>query len=133
MPIGEAATFAHVVSDGQKQAVQDAAKKLAGNSQAYSRIAGQAKKLLDDKATKGGIVLAGKVSATASKNGLFGTAIRMEGMPSAIMIFSSHPLDVKESQNVLVLVVLVSDPAKNLPGYPASSRSSCGPSLPWTP
>jgi hypothetical protein len=39
-------------------------------------------------------------------------------MPSAIMVFSSHPLDVKESQSVLVLGALVSDPAKNLPGYP---------------
>jgi hypothetical protein len=116
--LAEAATFARGVTPAQKQAVQDAAKKLAGNAQTFGQLAGQAKKLLDDKATKGGIVLAGKVSGTASKNGLFGTAIRMEGMPNAVMVFSSHPLDVKESQTVLVLGALVGEPAKNLPGYP---------------
>ena len=34
------------------------------------------------------------------------------------MIFSSHPLDVKETQKVIVFGALVADPAKNLPGYP---------------
>jgi hypothetical protein len=115
--LAEAATYAHDVSAAQKQAVQDAAKKIAGNPQAFGRLASQAKKLLDDKPTKGGIVLAGKVSATATKNGLFGTAIRMEGMPSAVMVFSPHSLDLKESQTVLVLGALVSEPAKNIPGY----------------
>ena len=33
------------------------------------------------------------------------------------MVFSSHPLDVKEGDSVLVLGDFVSEPAKNLPGY----------------
>ena len=78
----------------------------------------RSKKLLDDKATKGGIVLAGTVTGLATKNGLCGTAIRMEGMDKPVMIFSAHPLDVKEDQKVIVLGALVADPAKNLPGYP---------------
>jgi len=76
-----------------------------------------AKKLLDDKKTEGGIVLTGKVAKIAQKNGLFAAAIHIEGMQSPVMVFSAHPLDVKETQSVLVLGALIGDPAKNLPGY----------------
>ena len=92
-------------------------KKLAGNPQEVSRLAADAKKRFDDKATKGGVALSGKVSKVASKNGLFGTAVRIEGMTNAVMVFSSHPLDAKEGDSVIVLGALVSEPAKNLPGY----------------
>ena len=33
------------------------------------------------------------------------------------MVFSAHPLDIKQEQKVIVLGALVADPAKNLPGY----------------
>ena len=36
-------------------------KKLAGNPQAVARLAADAKKLMDDKTTKGGVALSGKV------------------------------------------------------------------------
>ena len=93
-------------------------EKVASSPQAASAIAAAAKKLFDDKATKGGIVLVGMVTGLAAKNGLCGTAIRMEGMDKPVRIFSAHPLGVKEDQKVIVLGALVADPAKNLPGYP---------------
>jgi hypothetical protein len=113
----ETATFVQGASAAQKQALRDAVKKLAGDPQMVARLAADAKKQIEDKATKGGIALSGKVSKVASKNGLFGTAIRIDGMPNAVMVFSAHPLDVKEGDTVLVLGALVSEPAKNLPGY----------------
>jgi hypothetical protein len=76
-----------------------------------------AKKLFDGKATTGGIVLAGTVTAVAAKNGLTGTAIHVDGMAKPVMVFSAHAL-VKENQKVIVFGALVADPGKNLPGYP---------------
>ena len=66
---------------------------------------------------QGGIVLAGTVTAVATKNGLTGTAIHVDGMAKAVMVFSAHAL-VKENQKVIVFGALVADPGKNLPGYP---------------
>ena len=109
------------VKDGdgtQKLALRALTEKVAASPQAASAIATAATKLLEDKATKGGIVLAGTVTGLAAKNGLCGTAIRMEGMDKPVMIFNAHSLDVKEGQKVIVLGALVADPAKNLPGYP---------------
>ena len=115
--LAEAATYANGVSAVQKQSLQTAVKKLAGDPREVARLAAEAKKLLEGNASKGGIVLSGKVSGVGSKNGLFGTAIRMEGMSKPVMIFSSHPLDVKVTDSVLILGALVNEPAKNLPGY----------------
>ena len=112
-------TYVKDGADAQKQTLRTLTEKVASSPQAASAIAAAAKKLLDDKVTKGGIVLAGTVTGVATKNGLCGTAIRMEGLDKPVMIFSAHPLDVKETQKVIVLGALVADPAKNLPGYPA--------------
>ena len=116
--LAEIVTYVSENADVQKQAVRELTETVASSSQAKSAIAAAAKKLLDDNATKGGIVLAGTVSGMGTKNGLSGTAIRMEGMDKPVMIFSAHPLDVKKDQKVIVLGALVADPAKNLPGYP---------------
>jgi hypothetical protein len=105
-------------SQRQKQALQILGEHAASSPTAVSAIAASAKKLLDDKATKGGIVLAGMVTGLATKNGLNGTALRMEGMDKPVMIFSARPLGVKETEKVIVFGALVADPAKNLPGYP---------------
>lgn len=115
--LAEAATFVQNASAAQKRAIRDALKRLAGDPQEVARLAAEAKKLVDAKTTKGGIALSGKVSKVASKNRLFGTAVRIEGMPNAVMVFSSHPLDVKEGESVIVMGALLSEPAKNLPGY----------------
>ena len=104
-------------SQTQKQALQILAEHAAASPAAVSAIAASAKQLIDAKTSKGGIVLAGTVTGLAAKNGLNGTAIRMEGMDKPVMIFSACPLDVKESQKVVVFGALVVDPAKNLPGY----------------
>ncbi len=116
--LAEVVTYVKDGADAQKQALRTLTGKVASSPQAASAIAASAKKLFDDKATKGGIVLAGTVTGLATKNGLCGTAIRMEGMDKPVMIFSAHPLNVKETQKVIVLGALVADPAKNLPGYP---------------
>lgn len=115
--LAEVATFTQEVSVADKQALQDLVKKLAGDPRAITELGDSAKKLLDDKKTEGGIVLTGKVAKIAQKNGLFAAAIHIEGMQSPVMVFSAHPLDVKETQSVLVLGALIGDPAKNLPGY----------------
>ena len=57
------------------------------------------------------------VTGVATKNGLNGTAIRIEGMDKPVMIFSARPLGVTETQKVIVFGALVVEPAKNLPGY----------------
>jgi hypothetical protein len=98
--------------------LQTLTEKVAATPAAAAAIAASAKKLLDDKVTKGGIVLAGTITGVRTKNGLSGTAIRMEGMDKPVMIFSARPLDVKEQQKAIVFGALVADPAKNLPGYP---------------
>ena len=122
--LAEVVTYVKDGADSQKQALRTLTEKVASSPQAASAIAASAKKLFDDKATKGGIVLAGTVTAVDTQNGLYGTAIRMEGMAKPVMVFSAHPLDVKENQKVIVFGALVADPAKNLPGYRASSRWS---------
>ncbi|MGA2254639.1 MAG: hypothetical protein ABSG53_08265 [Thermoguttaceae bacterium] len=115
--LAEVVTYVKVGTDVQKQALRTLTEKVASSPQAVSAIAASAKKLFDDKATKGGIVLAGTVTAVATKNGLSGTAIRMEGMTKPVMVLSAKPLDIKESQKVIVFGALVAEPAKNLPGY----------------
>ena len=116
--VAEIVTYVKDGADSQKQSLRTLTAKVASSPQAESAIAAAAKKLLDDKATKGGIVLAGTVTGVATKNGLCGTAIRIEGMAKPVMVFSAHPLDVKETQKVIVFGALVADPGKNLPGYP---------------
>ncbi len=114
--LAEIATYASGASTAQTQAIRKLAAKVAANPSAVAAIEAQAKKLFDDKATQGGIVLAGKVTVIANKNNLIGMAIHLEGQPKAVMVFSSHPLEVKEGQSVVVLGGLVGDPVKNLPG-----------------
>ncbi|MGO9112672.1 MAG: hypothetical protein ACLP9L_25855 [Thermoguttaceae bacterium] len=116
--LAEIVTYVGQGADSQKQALRSLTERVLASPQTTSAIAASAKKLLDDKATKGGIVLAGTVTGVATKNGLSGTAIRMDGMSKPVMIFSAHPLDVKETQKVIVFGALIVDPAKNLPGYP---------------
>ena len=116
--LAKVVTYVKDGADSQKQALRTLTEKVASSPQAESAIAAAAKKLLDDRVTEGGIVLAGTVTGLATKNGLCGTAIRIEGMSKPVMIFSAHPLDVKDTQKVIVLGALVADPAKNLPGYP---------------
>ncbi len=115
--LAEAATFVQAATAAQRLALHDAVKKLAANPQLVARLEADAKKLLDGKPTKGGIAIRGKVTKVASKNGLYGTAVRLDGMANAVMVFSSHPLDLKEGDTAIVLGALVSEPAKNLPGY----------------
>jgi hypothetical protein len=115
--LAEVATYVKDGGDAQKQALRTLTEKAASSPQAAAEIVAAAKKLIDDKTTKGGIVLLGTVSGLASKNGLSGTAIRMEGMAKPVMIFSARPLDVKQDEKVIVLGALVAEPAKNLPGY----------------
>ena len=103
--------------DSQKQALRTLTEKVASNPQAAAVIAAAAKKLFDNNAAKGGIVLTGAVTGLGTKNGLSGTAVRVDGMAKPVMVFSAHPLDVKEKQKVIVLGGLLADPAKNLPGY----------------
>jgi hypothetical protein len=116
--LAEVVTYVGDNAESQKRALQALAERAVSNPQAVPAIAALAQKVLDDKATKGGIVLAGTVTGLATKNGLSGTAIRMEGMTKPVMIFSAHPLNAKEAQKVVVFGALVVDPAKNLPGYP---------------
>ena len=103
--------------DSQKQALRTLTEKAASSPQSSAAIAAEAKKLFDNNVTKGGIVLTGAVTGLGTKNGLSGTAVRVEGMAKPVMVFSSHPLDVKQNQKVIVLGALLADPAKNLPGY----------------
>ena len=110
-------TYVKDGGDVQKQALRTLTEKVASSPQAAAAIAASAKKLFDDKATKGGIVLAGTVAAVKSQNSLYGTAVRVEGMPKSVMVFSARPLDIKEAQKVIVFGALVADPAKTLPGY----------------
>ena len=119
-------TFVNDGGEAQKQALRTLTEKVVSSPQAAAAIAASAKKLFDDKATKGGIVLAGTVTAVATRNGLTGTAIHVEGMEKSVMVFSSHPL-VKENQKVIAFGALVADPAKNLPGYPGKQ-----PVVVWT-
>src|SRR5208282_3598505 len=116
--LAEVVTYVKDGAEPQKQALRTLAEKVASSPQAAAVIASSAKKLFDDKATKGGIVLFGIVTGQGTKNGLSGTAIRMAGMDKPVMIFSAQPLAVKEEQKVIVFGALVADPAKNLPGYP---------------
>jgi hypothetical protein len=125
--LAETVTYVKDNADAQRQALRTLAGKVASSPRAASAIAASAKKLLDDKSAQGGIVLAGTVTAVAVRNGLTGTAIRMEGLPKAVMVFSSHALDVKENQKVIVFGALVAEPKKNLPGYPGSQ-----PIVVWT-
>ena len=115
--LAETVTYVKDGGDSQKQALRTLTEKVASSPQAAAAIAAEAKKLFDNNATKGGIVLAGTVTGLATKNGLSGTAVRMDGMAKPVMVFSAHPLDVKENQKVIVLGALLADPAKNLPGY----------------
>jgi hypothetical protein len=115
--LAEVVTYVKGGTDLQKQALRTLTEKVASSPQAASAIAAAAKKLLDEKATKGGIVLVGTVTGAGSQNGLCGTVVSMEGM-AKVRIFSAHPLGVKEDQKVIVLGALVADPATNLPGYP---------------
>ncbi len=125
--LAETVTYVKDNADAQRQALQTLAGKVASSPQAASVIAAAAKKLLDDKSAKGGIVLAGTVTTVAVRNGLTGTAIHVEGLPKSVMVFSSHSLDVKENQKVIVFGALVAEPKKNLPGYPGSQ-----PIVVWT-
>ena len=119
--LAEVLTYAKDASDAQKQALRALTEKVASNPQSVAAIDAAAKTLLDSKVAKGGIVLTGTVSGQATKNGLYGTAIRMGGMGvKPVMVFSAHPLNVKEAQKVVVLGALVGDPKKNLPGYPGT-------------
>jgi hypothetical protein len=118
--LAEVVTFVKDGAAPQKQDLRTLTEKISSNPQAASAIAAAAKKRLDDKATEGGIVLYGVVTGQGTKNGLSGTAIRMEGMDKPVMVFSAHPLEVKGDQKVIVFGALVADPAKNLPGYPGN-------------
>jgi hypothetical protein len=115
--LAEVVTYVNDGAESQKQALKAVTEKVAASPQAAAAIAASAKKLLDDKATKGGIVLAGAVTGLATRNGISGTVIRMEGMEKPVRVFSARPLDVKEGQKVIVFGALVADPAKNIPGY----------------
>ena len=110
--LAEVVTYVKDGGDSQKQALRTLTEKLAANPQAASAIAAAAAKRLDGKTTSGGIVLAGTVTGVAVKNGLSGTAIRIEGMSKPVMVFSARPLNVKEGQNAVVLRALVANPAE---------------------
>ncbi len=115
--VAEVATYVEDGAEAQRQAMEILATHAASTPAAVSAIANSAKKLFEGQTTKGGVVLAGRVSGVATKNGLSGTAIRMEGLEKPVMIFSAQPLGVKENDKVIVFGALVADPAKNLAGY----------------
>ena len=119
--LAEVVTYVKDAADAQRQALRTLTEKVAASPQGASAIAASAKKLFDDKATKGGIVLAGTVTGVGTKNGLSGTAIRMEGMTKPVMVFSAKPLDIKESQKVIVFGALVADPKRTFPAIPENS------------
>ncbi len=112
--LAETVTYAKG-GDSQKHALRTLTEKVASNPQAAAAIAAEAKKLFDNNATKGGIVLTGAVTGLGTKNGLSGTAVRVDGMAKPVMVFSSHPLDVKEKQKVIVLGDLLRRPGKESP------------------
>ena len=65
--LAEVVTYVKDGADSQKQALRTLTEKVASSPQAASAIAAAAKKLFDDKATKGGIVLAGTVTGVATQ------------------------------------------------------------------
>ena len=71
---------------------------------------------------EGGILLAGAVGNIHEKDGLFGTAIRLAGEPTSVIVMSDRPLPFAAKSQVLLLGGIITNPAENLAGYNGSKE-----------
>ncbi len=117
--LAEVTTYVTEGSEAQQQALRTLAVKVASSPKSASVIDAGAARLLADE-NSGGIVLIGMVAGLAVKNGLCGTAIRMNGDDSPVVIMSAHPLDIKQGQKAIIFGSLIKDPVTNLPAYPGT-------------
>jgi hypothetical protein len=65
----------------------------------------------------GGILLAGKAGDVASRNGMYGTVIRLAGSGENVSVLSVKPFDFKKDDAVLLVGGMVVKPAENIAGY----------------
>jgi hypothetical protein len=99
----------------QKQAAKDLVERVGKAAQGPEKVAGLAKKLLDDAASKGGILLSGTILKVGTKGGLHAAGVKVEG-DKVVTVFGASALGA-ENDKVLVLGIIVREPAKNLGGY----------------
>jgi hypothetical protein len=115
--LAEMATYVRGGGEAEKQSLATLLTKVSADPKASGKLAAMAKSRLEDPASSGGILLAGSVMVSKNKGELWGTAIKVEGQAAPVMVFSSHDLNLKGEERVLVPGAIVRDPAKNLPGY----------------
>jgi hypothetical protein len=121
--VAEVMTFVKVDAaklDAQKQTVQGLVEKIGKLPQGPQKIAGLAKKLLDDAGAKGGVVVSGTVSRVTVKDGMTWLGVTYDAGAKPVLVLSIQPLGVKENDRVWLLGAVVREPAKNLAGYKGS-------------
>jgi hypothetical protein len=102
--------------DAQKQAIRDLVQRIGKSKQGPEKVAGSAKKLIEDVASKGGILLSGTILKTAAKGGLNAAGVKLDADSGPVTVFSMQPLGA-EADKVMILGVIVREPGKNLAGY----------------
>ncbi len=90
---------------------------VAANPARVDKIVQSAAALLARADAKGGILLAGTVTAVGVQGSMHGAAVRMDGQDKPVSVLSGRSLAMNKDDKVLILGHLVRDPAKNLAGY----------------
>jgi hypothetical protein len=103
-------------ADSAKAAVRDFLQQLGAVPKKIEEIGPLAGQMIKDKAP-GGVLVAGKVKVVGASGAMSGVAVEMDGTPELARVLSPKPLGVAAGDQVLILGVIVPDPAKNLVNY----------------